>query len=277
MSAVTSQNDFDAVRTALESILKANEDARRGLYEKGELFNDNFLKFSVSDLHKSLQNTPRRKLPQIVEKVLGDFNFRAIHGDWALVKHDAPDFTLIELPHSATNVVGVTFSKDSYKGKLVELGDTDFAEPVVKEKVKPPAKQRTKKVIAKKEEVKSNSVVQEEVEPEHVENAPASVLEVKKRRAAVEKLSPEDRRQSSGTYQQLKFVLLSMTKETLDVLAETLNIGELEPTVRGAVEDILRFMDFESIRDAADNMGITLKARNNADAALLEFLIVQSK
>lgn len=273
MSAVTSQSDFDGVRAALVSIFEANEAVRRGLYEKGELFNDNYIKFSVADLHRTLENTPRRKLPQLVEKVIGDFNFRAIHGDWALVKHDAPDFTLIELPHSATSVVGIVYSKNGYTGKLVELGETDFAEPEEKPKKEKPVTE----VKPKGRPVKTENKLQEEFSPADVEKAPDSLRSTRRRIAEVDSLTPEERRQTSGTYQQLKFVLLSQDTESLNELAETLNIGELEGSTQQAVNELLDLLDFESVRDAADNMGITLKARNNPDAALLEFLIAQSK
>lgn len=276
MSAVISQSDFDAVRAALVNIFEANENVRRGLYEKGELFNDNYIKFSVADLHKTLENTPRRKLPQLVEKVIGDFNFRAIHGDWALVKHDAPDFTLIELPHSATSVVGIVYSKNGYTGKLVELGETDFSEPEEKPKKEKPVKE-AKEVKPKGRPVKAENKLQEEFAPADVEKAPDSLRSTRKRMDEVDSLTPEERRQTSGTYQQLKFVLLSQDLESLNELAETLNIGELEGNTQQAVNELLDLLDFESVRDAAENMGITLKARNNPDAALLEFLIAQSK
>ena len=271
MSAVISQSDFDAVRAALVSIFEANEAVRRGLYEKGELFNDNFIKFWVVDLHKSLESTPRRKLPQLVEKVLGDFNFRAVNGDWALVKHDAPDFTLIELPHSATSVVGIVYSKTGYTGKLIELGETDFSEPEEKPKKETEVKPKGRPVKTE------NKKQEEEIAPAEVAKAPDSLRKTRKRLDEVDNLTPEERRQTSGTYQQLKFVLLSQDLESLNELAETLNIGELEGTTQEAVNELLEFLDFESVRDAADNMGITLKARNNPDAALLEFLIAQSK
>lgn len=275
MSAVISQSDFDAVRAALVTIFDANENVRRGLYESGALFNDNFIKFSVADLHKSLKDTPLRKLPKIVEKVLGDFNFRAINGDWALVKHDAPDFTLIELPNSATNIVGITYSKDGYKGKLIELGETDFGEKEIKAPAKAPAKEVKPK--ARSVVVNKKDTLQEEFEPAAVAKAPDSLLDTRRRRDKVDRLSPEERRESSGTYQQLKFVLLSQDLESLNELAQTLNIGELEGSTQEAVNELLKFLDFESVRDAADNMGITLKSRNNADAALLEFLIAHAQ
>lgn len=279
MSAKNSQNDFEAVRSALESIFEENEVTRRRLYEKGELFNDNFIRISVVDLHRSIENTSRRKLPKLVENVLADFNFRGIHGDWALVKHDAPDFTLIELPHSATNVVGITFSAKGYKGNLIELGDETFGKPEApapqpeKPKATPP--KNKKEVVSKPTESKKQ--VEEEVQHEAVERAPATLLDNKRRRVKAEKLSPEERREASGTYQQLKFLLLSLPMETLTDLAETLNIGDVTAPVQNAVNEILEYLDFSSVVDAAENMGITLKARNSADAALLEFLINQSK
>jgi len=281
MSAENSQSDFEAVRSALVSIFEENEVTRRRLYEKGELFNDNFIRISVVDLHRSIENTSRRKLPKLVENVLADFNFRAIHGDWALVKHDAPDFTLIELPHSATSIVGITFSEKGYKGNLIELGDESFGEtekpaPIaakpVKAKETPP---KNKKEVVKPTESKKQ--VEEEVQHEAVERAPATLLDNKRRRVKAEKLSPEERREASGTYQQLKFLLLSLPIDTLKELAETLNIGEVDAPVQNAVNEILEYLDFPTVVDAAENMGITLKARNNADAALLEFLINQSK
>lgn len=281
MSAENSQSDFEAVRSALVSIFEENEVTRRRLYEKGELFNDNFIRISVVDLHRSIENTSRRKLPKLVENVLADFNFRALNGDWALVKHDAPDFTLIELPHSATSVVGITFSEKGYKGNLIELGDETFGKPEApvapkpeKPKATPP---KNKKEVVSKPTESKKQVEDEEVQHEAVERAPATLLDNKRRRVKAEKLSPEERREASGTYQQLKFLLLSLPIETLQELAETLNIGDVTAPVQNAVNEILEYLDFSSVVDAAENMGITLKARNSADAALLEFLINQSK
>lgn len=275
MSAVSSQNDLKAVRDALEKIIAANEAARRICYEKNEFFNENFLRFSVHDLHLSLEKTAKRKLPKLVEEVLADFKFTAHYGSWAIAKHDAPYFLLCELPRPETEIIGIKYTALGYAGKLMPLGAEEIPAPVEKpKKVKKPVELPTVRVKpeSKKELVEDDqpvAIVRTKVD--------RTLLETSKRKKEVEKLSPEEKRKSSGVYQQLNEVLMQFPFEVLATLAETLNIGELDPDHEKAVNDILNFVDYDNVRDAAENVGVTLKARTSADAALLEFLIAQSK
>jgi len=280
MSAVSSQNDLKAVRDALEKIIAANEAARRICYDRNDFFNENFLRFSVHDLHLSLEKTAKRKLPKLVEEVLADFKFTAHYGSWAIAKHDAPYFLLCELPRPETEIIGIKYTALGYAGKLMPLGaEEEIPAPVEKpKKEKKPVELSTPAVRTYLKPKKE--LVEEDDQPVAVAvrtKVDKTLLETSKRKKEVEKLSPEEKRKSSGVYQQLNEVLMQFPFDVLATLAETLNIGELDPDHEKAVNDILNFVDYDNVRDAAENVGVTLKARTSADAALLEFLIAQSK
>lgn len=268
MPAKKSQTDLTELRNMLENAF--NSFLSASLMHND--LNTNFIQLDPSMFHKLIGTEPRRKLPQFIESILAENGFIMVFGEWVIARHAAKCISLIRMPKRNEKCIAIT-EKNLWLASLVSTVGNQST--FVEEK---PANEKKAKPVKVKQEPELTVEDKDEIEKvRHSVNDIDPVLKLKRQRLAREEMTEEERRESSGTYQQLKFVLLSFDIGTLISLGESLNIGSLDSTIQGAVNDILDFIDFDLVATCAENMGISLRARNNADAALLELLIAQSK